>query len=107
MPIDLASQKAEILCALTAAALVTAWRVVKSRSFDVDVLMGSFEAFFGGALFPVSVALIGYPFFEKPPDLSKYLLYLPFAGIGLLFMGFTGIRRSLRSSAPGTASSPN
>ena len=98
MPIDLSSQQTEIAFALLAAASVTGWRIYKHRSIDVDILMGAFEAFFGGALVPVSGVLIWYPFFDKPPDLSHYTFYIPFAGIGLLFMGFTGIRKALKPS---------
>ena len=106
MPFDPSSQKTEIACALVAAAAVTIWRIYRSRTVDTDLLMGAFEAFFGGALLPVSTVLIGYPFFETPPDLSRYTFYIPFAGIGLLFMGFTGIRKAFRvlpAGAPGRA----
>jgi len=100
MPISLSSQKTEIAFALLAAAVVSGWRIYKSRSVDIDILTGAFEAFFGGALLPVSSVLIWYPFFSKPPDLSHYMFYIPFAGIGLLFMAFTGIRKALRSAGP-------
>jgi hypothetical protein len=96
MPINLSSQRTEIVFALLAAAVVSGWRIYKGRAVDLDILMGAFEAFFGGALLPVSWVLIGYPFFQKPPDLSHYMFYIPFAGIGLLFMAFTGIRKALR-----------
>lgn len=98
MLIDLSSQQTEIASALLASAAVTGWRIYRYRSIDVDILMGAFEAFFGGALVPVSGVLIWYPFFDKPPDLSHYTFYIPFAGIGLLFMGFTGIRKALKPS---------
>lgn len=104
MPIDLSSQRTEIACALLAAAVISGWRIYKSKAVDLDILMGAFEAFFGGALLPVSAVLIWYPFFSKPPDLSHYMFYLPFAGIGLLFMGFTGIRKALRT--PGGSQTP-
>jgi hypothetical protein len=104
MPIDLSSQKTEIAFALLAAAVVSGWRIYKGRAVDLDILMGAFEAFFGGALLPVSGVLIAYPFFRRPPDLSHYMFYIPFAGIGLLFMAFTGLRKALRVSGapPGT-----
>ena len=104
MPIDWSSHKVEIASALIAAATVTAWRVYRTKSVDADTLLGAFEAFFGGALLPVSAALIWYPFFSKPPDLSHYILYIPFAGIGLLFMGFTGIRKALKTETTPKAS---
>jgi hypothetical protein len=97
MLIDWSSQTIEIACALISAAMVTGLRLRRTRTLDVDALQGAFEAFFGGALLPVSLVLIGYPFFSIPPDLTRYVLYLPFAGIGLLFMGFTGIRKALKA----------
>lgn len=96
MPIDWSSQKLEIASALIASAAVTVWRIYRTKTVDTDILLSAFEAFFGGALLPVSVVLIWYPFFPKPPDLTKYFLYIPFAGIGLLFMGFTGIRKAAK-----------
>lgn len=97
MLIDWSSPTIEIACALVAAAMVTGLRLHRTRTLDVDALQGAFEAFFGGALLPVSLVLIWYPFFSTPPDLTRYILYIPFAGIGLLFMGFTGIRKALKA----------
>ena len=98
MPISFSAQRAEIAFALLASAFVTAWRIYRNRSIDVDILMGAFEAFFGGALVPVSGVLIWYPFFDHPPDLVRYTFYIPFAGIGLLFMGYTGIRKAMKAT---------
>ena len=53
MPISFSAQRTEIAFALVASAFVTAWRIYRNRSIDVDILMGAFEAFFGGALVPV------------------------------------------------------
>jgi hypothetical protein len=102
MPIDLTSHRAEASCALGAAILVGLWRIYKFRSVDGDFLVGIFEALLGGALLPAAGVLISCPFSEKPPDLSRYQLYLLVSGIGLVYVAFIIIRRSLQPASDQT-----
>jgi hypothetical protein len=96
MLIDLSSHRAEASFALGAAILVGLWRIYRFRSVDGDFLVGVFEALLGGALLPAAGVLISCPFSEKPPDLSRYQLYLLVSGIGLVYVAFIIIRRSLQ-----------
>lgn len=95
MPIDLTSHKLEASCALVSALFVACWRVFKLRSIDGDFFASVVEALLAGALLPAAATMIFYPFFDKPPDLSHYQLYLEIGGACLLFVTYIVIRRSL------------
>jgi hypothetical protein len=96
MPIDLSSHRLEACCALGAAVLVAIWRLCRFKSVDGDFFAGVVEALLAGALLPAASVLLLYPFYDKPPDLARYQLYLEIGGVGLLYVSFIVIRRSLR-----------
>jgi hypothetical protein len=96
LPIDLSSHKPEALCALSTAGLVALWRLFKLKSVDGDFFAAVVEALFAGALWPAACIFLFYPFYDNPPDLAHYQLYLEVGGLGLLFVSFVVIRRSLR-----------
>ncbi len=95
-PLNLSSHKVEALCARIAAVLVAAWRAWKFRSAQGDFFASLIEALLAGALLPAACAFVLYPFYDTPPDLTRYQLYLLVSGTGLLYVAFIIIRRSLQ-----------
>ncbi len=51
--------------------------------------------FLGGSLVPAADAFISYPFLNPKPDLTQHVLYLPIAGLGLLWTVFAAIRQGV------------
>ena len=86
--------------------MVAAWRVLRFRSAEGDFFASVIEALLAGALLPAASVLISYPFTDKHPDLSHYQLYLLVSGIGLLYVAFIIIRRSLQPERQSRSNPP-
>lgn len=45
------------------------------------------EVFLGGSVIPLGLLFVLYPLLEAPPPLDRLEIYLPIAGISLLWLG--------------------
>ena len=47
------------------------------------------------SLIPAADMFLGYPFLDPKPDLAQHILYLPIAGLSLLWTVFSSIKQGI------------
>lgn len=71
----------------------------RHRRWSVS-LSGVVVAFLGGATLPYGAVLLLFPYFDPQPDLKTVAIYLPVAGIALLFAGALSVWQSVPRRTP-------
>lgn len=73
-------------------------RGIKHKNWEPHFFQ-TIVAFVGGTAFPAAVALVMYSYFEKPPDLNAVVIYIPIAGLSLLYTSYATFKQAIKNDS--------
>jgi len=82
-------------CGLLAVLSIYIFRGVRRQSWTMS-FSAALTVFLGTGVLPSALCFLFYPFVTPKPNLEEQLLFLPVAGLGLLWAVFAAIRQGMQ-----------